>query len=63
MAEIRVEPQRGGRGWLWLLIVLLIIVAVAVWYFSGNRGTTSAPPSTTGARDNTVIGAGGVAYG
>jgi len=48
MAEIRVEPQRGGRGWVWLLVLLLIIVAVAIWYFATQRGSgtgTSAAPS------------------
>jgi hypothetical protein len=56
MAEIRVEPQRGGRGRVWLLILLLIIVAAAVWYFAtqrgaspGTAGTSSTPPATAPA--------------
>ncbi|HWH51967.1 MAG TPA: hypothetical protein VN651_10540 [Gemmatimonadaceae bacterium] len=32
MAEIRVEPRRRSRAWLWVLLVL-IIVAGLVWYF------------------------------
>jgi hypothetical protein len=50
MAEIRVEPQRSGKGWLWLLILLLIVAAL-VWYFMSRGGTanTGAVDSTGGA--------------
>lgn len=41
MAEIRVAPQRGGRGRVWLLIFLLLIVAVAIWYFATQRNATT----------------------
>lgn len=40
MAEIRVEPKRGGLGWLWIVIAL-IIVALVVWYFMGNSDVTT----------------------
>jgi hypothetical protein len=49
MAEIRVEPQRGGRGRVWLLIVLLVLVAAAVWYFATRQGGTSTNGPTAGA--------------
>jgi hypothetical protein len=33
MAEIRVEPRRGGRlGWLWAVLIVLVLAALA-WYF------------------------------
>ena len=47
MAEIRVEPQRGGRGKVWLLILLLIIVAIAIWYFATQRNATPATTTAT----------------
>jgi hypothetical protein len=50
MAEIRVEPKRGGLGWVWLIIAL-IVVALLVWYFMGNRDAVTttglAPQATT----------------
>lgn len=39
MAEIRVEPKRGGLGWVWLIIAL-IVLALLAWYFLGNRDAT-----------------------
>ena len=47
MAEIRVEPQRAGRGKIWMLILLLIIVAIAIWYFATQRNGTSGTPTAT----------------
>jgi hypothetical protein len=47
MAEIRVEPQRRGRGWVWILVIVLILVIAAIWYFSSRRGTTGSSPATT----------------
>jgi hypothetical protein len=46
MAEIKVEPKRGGLGWLWAIIALVLIAAIA-WYFM-NDGTTT-PATTTPA--------------
>ena len=45
MAEIKVEPKRGGLGWLWAIIVLALIGA-AVWYFMNN---SRAVPATSPA--------------
>ena len=44
MAEIKVEPKRGGLGWLWAIIVLGLIAA-ALWYFMSK----SQPATTTPA--------------
>jgi hypothetical protein len=46
MAEIKVEPKRGGLGWLWA-IILLVLLAVAAWYFLNNR--RAVPANTTPA--------------
>ena len=48
MAEIKVEPKRGGLGWLWAIIVLALIAA-AVWYFMNNSRTV---PATTSPADS-----------
>ena len=45
MAEIKVEPKRGGLGWLWAIIILALIAAAA-WYFMNN---SRAVPATTPA--------------
>ena len=42
MAEIRVEPRRGGARWLWLVIAL-VALALLAWYFLSDRGDTPAP--------------------
>jgi hypothetical protein len=47
MAEIKVEPKRGGLGWLWTIIVLALIGA-AVWYFMNSRTV----PATTSPADS-----------
>ena len=44
MAEIKVEPKRGGLGWLWV-IILLALIAAGIWYFMNN----SVPATTTPA--------------
>jgi hypothetical protein len=49
MAEIKVEPKRGGLGWLWAIIILALIAA-AVWYFMNN---SRAVPATTTPADST----------
>ncbi|HEX6047678.1 MAG TPA: hypothetical protein VFZ21_00355 [Gemmatimonadaceae bacterium] len=47
MAEIKVEPKRGGLGWLWA-IVLIALLAAAAWYLLADRGT----PATTSPADS-----------
>jgi hypothetical protein len=44
MAEIKVEPKRGGMGWLWA-IILIALLAAAAWYLLADRGapTTTVP--------------------
>lgn len=49
MAEIKVEPKRGGLGWLWAIIILAIIAA-ALWYFFNN---SRAVPATASPADTT----------
>jgi hypothetical protein len=49
MAEIKVEPKRGGLGWLWA-IILLVVIAAGVWYFvtsSRSAPATAAPADST----------------
>jgi hypothetical protein len=49
MAEIKVEPKRGGLGWLWAIIIL-VLIAAAAWYFMNN---SRAVPATTTPADST----------
>ena len=46
MAEIKVEPKRGGLGWLWA-IILLVVIGAAVWYFLTSSRTVPATTSPT----------------
>jgi len=58
MAEIKVEPKRGGLGWLWAIVVLALIGA-AVWYFMNNSRAVPAtsPADSVRTSQNTVIDA------
>ena len=58
MAEIKVEPKRGGLGWLWAIIALALIGAV-VWYFMNNSRAVPAtsPADSVRTSQNTVIDA------
>ena len=49
MAEIKVEPKRGGLGWLWA-IILLVVIAAGVWYFMRSSRPV---PATTAPADST----------
>jgi hypothetical protein len=49
MAEIKVEPKRGGLGWLWAIIILALIAA-GVWYY---MTTSRAAPATAAPADST----------
>jgi len=48
MAEIKVEPKRGGLGWLWAIIVL-VLLGIGAWYFMTQR----TAPATTVPADST----------
>ena len=49
MAEIKVEPKRGGLAWLWVIIILALIGA-GLWYFMNN---SRAVPATNAPADST----------
>ena len=53
MAEIKVEPKRGGLGWLWAIIVIGLL-AVAAWYFFTNTETAPATPTPDSARTSMI---------
>lgn len=53
MAEIKVEPKRGGLGWLWAIIVIGLL-AVAAWYFFTSTGTAPATPAPDSARTSMI---------
>ena len=55
MAEIKVEPKRGGLGWLWAIIILALIGA-GVWYFMRNsRAVPGTPTPADSTRTSLVI--------
>jgi hypothetical protein len=59
MAEIKVEPKRGGLGWLWAIIILALIAAAA-WYFMNNSSVPATSPADsvrTSMLDQAAIGA------
>lgn len=62
MAEIRVEPRKKSRGWLWLVLLLIVIAAILYYlYASGMLGggatspTTPDSPTTTPATPTSMI--------
>lgn len=64
MAEIKVEPKRGGLGWLWA-IILLVLLAVAAWYFLNNSRAVPATPTPADSVRTSMVGsqAGGFTEG
>ena len=48
MAEIKVERERSGLGWLWALIIL-VVIAAGLWFF---MRTSRAVPATAAPADS-----------
>lgn len=48
MAEIKVERERSGLGWLWALIIL-VLIAAGLWFFMRS---SRAVPATTAPADS-----------
>ena len=48
MAEIKVERERSGLGWLWALIIL-VVLAAGLWFFMRN---SRAVPATATPSDS-----------
>jgi hypothetical protein len=48
MAEIKVEPKRGGLAWLW--VIILALIGAGLWYFMNN---SRAVPATNTPADST----------
>lgn len=38
MAEIKVEPRRGSRVWLWVVLVLIIVAALGYYVLYYRNG-------------------------
>jgi hypothetical protein len=38
MAEIKVEPRRGSRAWLWVVLVLIIVVGLGYYVLYYRNG-------------------------
>ena len=53
MAEIRVEKEKRGLGWLWALLALLLL-ALAAWWFLTQRPDSNPAPADTTAPVDTV---------
>ena len=58
MAEIRIEQNRRGLGWVWLMPALIIVAAMARDFLYPGRTTTTpatGAPATSGARGRDVL--------
>ena len=62
MAEIKVEPKRGGLGWLWAIIILALIAAAA-WYFMNNSRAVPAPATPADSTRTSLVVPGALAEG
>ena len=51
MAEIRVEKEKRGLGWLWALLALLLLALLAWWFFTQRPGSDPAPADTAAPID------------
>ena len=51
MAEIRVEKEKRGLGWLWALLVLLLLALLAWWFLTQRPESNPAPADTTAPID------------
>ncbi len=51
MAEIRVEKEKRGLGWLWALLALLLLALAAWWFFTQRQDSSFAPADTTAPID------------
>jgi drug/metabolite transporter (DMT)-like permease len=49
MAEIRVEPKRTSRAWIWVLLLLLVVAGAA--YYLWSTGMLGTGARGTGAGD------------
>ena len=51
MAEIRVEKEKRGLGWLWALLALLLLALAAWWFLTQGSDSNPAPADTTAPID------------
>ena len=51
MAEIRVEREKRGLGWLWALLALLLLALAAWWFLTQRPDSNTAPADTTAPVD------------
>lgn len=56
MAEIRVQKEKRGLGWLWGLVALLLVALAAWWFLRQQPATDGAPADTTAPVDTTATG-------
>jgi hypothetical protein len=47
MAEIRVEPKRASRAWIWVVLLLALVAGVAYYLWSTGMLGTAAPATNT----------------
>lgn len=47
MAEIRVQPRKKDRGWVWLVLLLLAVIVAAVVYYLYSNGSLNFAGAAT----------------